>query len=136
MGGGDGEFGYGDGPEPVVPTTSRGGPMQVDALSHLWVGTMVLGVWLGMKYGHLRAGLITSGSLIGFALFYSLFVLGWHLKSEVQSDDNEHHPHALRVKRLFSLCVREPASGCRPCLSFQPLHPMHVPWVSFAERDR
>ena len=73
----------------------------------MWMGIMGFGVWTGLRYGHLKTGLILGGALVGIGLVYSLFVLGWHVQNAVQTEVSPTHPGVQRVTRLLQpLCDR------------------------------
>ncbi|QQE80456.1 M48 family metallopeptidase [Alicyclobacillus sp. SO9] len=67
----------------------------------MWVGIVVFGAWVGWKFGRVRIGLIVSGSVIIIGLFYSVFILGGHVKASVNSSEDPSHMGISRIRRLL-----------------------------------
>lgn len=71
----------------------------------MWISIFVLGIWVGYKSGDLKFSVGVSVGVVGIGLFYSLFVLGWHVKRAVRVEARTGSAGQQRVERLLQpLC--------------------------------
>lgn len=71
----------------------------------MWISILAMGIWVGFKYDNLKFSVGMSAGVVGIGLFYSLFVLGWHVKWTVRVQKSTHNAGEQRVERLLQpLC--------------------------------
>ncbi|MFD1676178.1 M48 family metalloprotease [Alicyclobacillus fodiniaquatilis] len=87
-------------PSRLLRRRKRADTLQWIIYAILWGAIVCFGMWIGLRLGSVRIGLMSGLGVIVVCLFYAIVCLSWHACSLVDKEQSE--TDVARVKRLLT----------------------------------